>query len=187
MANVAESLDLFSYKDYKKWDDEVRYELIYGEAHMMSSPDLWHQRVVLSIGRQLSEFLDGKPCEPFIAPFDVRLFPKEDESDDTVVQPDVFVVCDKSKLSDGKVCRGAPDFVIEVVSSSSKMIDKFVKRELYCEAGVREYWLIGHNKTYVYVLENGAYTETIYEITSSDMMKIPVSVLSGCIIKINLQ
>lgn len=183
MSNLAESLDYFSYKDYKKWDDGVRYELIYGEAYMMSSPGMWHQRVVLSVGSQLSQFLDGKPCEPFIAPFDVRLFPKDDETDDTVVQPDVFVVCDKSKLSDGKACRGAPDFVAEVVSSSSKMTDRYVKKDLYCRAGVREYWRIGPNKVYVYVLADGVYTETVYDAGFSQALEIPVSMLSGCTIK----
>ena len=183
MSSIAESLDYFTFRDYKRWNDGVRYELIYGEAYMMSSPNRWHQRIVLSIGSQLSQFLDGKPCEPFIAPFDVRLFPRDNGSDDTVVQPDVLVVCDESKLADGKACRGAPDFVVEVVSPGSKMIDR-VKKDLYYKAGVREYWIIGTDKVYAYVLADGAYAETVYEINSLQAQEIPVSALPGCIIKI---
>jgi len=183
MSSVAESLNYFSYKDYKKWDDKARYELIYGDVNMMSSPSIWHQRMTGSVYRQLGQFLDGKSCEPFIAPVDVRLFPRDDESDDTVVQPDVFVVCDESMVSDGKACKGAPDFVIEVVSSSSKMIDKFVKKDLYCKAGVKEYWIIGPDKLYAYVLVGNMFTETVYEISLSRVQKIPVSVLAGCTIK----
>ena len=184
MSSVAESLDYFSYKDYKKWDDKARYELIHGEAYMMNSPSIWHQRTAGTVYNRLCQFLDGKPCEAFIAPVDVRLFSSDDESDDTIVQPDVFVVCDEARLADGVACRGAPDFVVEVVSSSSKMIDKFVKKDLYCKAGVREYWIIGPNKLYVYVLAGGVYTETVYEINSSRAPEIPVSVLPGCVIKI---
>jgi Uma2 family endonuclease len=87
-----------------------------------------------------------------VSPFDVRLFPQNNEDDETVVQPDVLVVCDKSKLSDGKACRGAPDLVVEVVSPGSKIIDLTylplrltVKRELYRSAGVKEYWVVGED------------------------------------------
>ena len=182
-SSVAESLDYFTYRDYKFWDDGARYELIYGDAYMMSSPSIWHQRIAGTMYSQLSQFLDGKPCEAFVAPVDVRLFFREDETDDTVVQPDVFVVCDESKLMDGKACRGAPDFVIEVVSSSSKMIDR-VKKDLYCKAGVKEYWMIGSNKIHKYVLADGVFSETVYELSSSQGASIPVSVLPGCKIKL---
>ena len=184
MSNLAVSLDCFSYRDYKKWDDKARYELICGETYMMSSPDIWHQRITGSMYNQLCQLLDGKPCEPFIAPVDVRLFPRDDESDDTVVQPDVFVVCDKSKLADGKACRGAPDFIIEVVSPSSRILDKLTKRDLYCKAGVKEYWVIGQNKLYAYILAGGAYSETVYEMNSSQVPEIPAASFPGCSLKI---
>ena len=186
MSNAAESFDYFTYNDYKRWDDKTRYELINGEVYMMSSPSIWHQRLVLSLGNQLSQFLEDKPCEAFIAPVDVRLFPKKDGSDDTIVQPDAFVVCDQSKLDDGKACRGAPDFVVEVVSSSSKMTDK-VKKDLYRKAGVKEYWMIMQNKLYTYNLLDDAYSETIYEMNPSRILEIPVSVLPGCVIKFKPQ
>ena len=130
MGNVVEALERYTYRDYKKWDESFRCELIYGEVYMMSAPDIWHQRMVLSLGSQLREFLVNKPCEPFISPFDVRLFPQQDESDDVVVQPDVLVICDKQKLSDGKACSGAPDFVIEVISHTTKAADMFVKNKI---------------------------------------------------------
>jgi len=149
----------------------------------MSIPSLWHQRIAGSLYNQLCQFLDGKPCEPFMAPVEVRLFPHEDESDDTVVQPDVFVVCNKSKLNDGKVCLGAPDFAAEVVTPGSTMVDK-VKKDLYCKADVKEYWMITLKKIFVYVLADGMYNETVYEINSSSVQNIPMSALPGCIIKL---
>jgi len=185
MSNAEVIFDNFSYRDYKGWDDSIRYELIDGEAYMMSAPDERHHDLVTDIYTQLRSQLSGSPCKPFIAPFDVRLFPREDESDDTVVQPDVFVICDRNKLSDGKACKGAPDFVVEVTSPSTKMMDLFNKKDLYCKAGVKEYWVIGPNKIGCYVLEKGMFVETVYPIDFSDALEIPVSVLPGCTLKLN--
>jgi len=184
MSNAEEIYDNFTYKDYKSWDDGFRYELIYGEAFMMSAPDERHHDLVTDIYTQLRNFLDGRPCKPFIAPFDVRLYPREDESDDTVVQPDVFVVCDKHKLADGKACKGAPDFVVEVASPGSKVLDLFSKKDLYCRSGVKEYWVVGPKKIGVYIVKKGVYAETIYENSSSAYLEIPVSVLPGCVLKL---
>ena len=145
-SSAAVSLGRYTYFDYKQWEDEFRYELIEGEAVALAAPSVWHQTVVLKISARFNDFFEGKPCIPFVSPFDVRLFPQNNEDDKTVVQPDVLVVCDKSKLSDGKACRGAPDLVVEVVSPSSKIIDLMVKRELYRSAGVKEYWVVGEDK-----------------------------------------
>jgi Uma2 family endonuclease len=132
------------YSDYLSWMDDLRYELIDGEAYLMApAPDLAHQEVVGEIYFQARLALKGKPCRPFIAPFDVRL-PKQDEADeliDTVVQPDVLVVCDSNKL-DRRGIRGAPDWVVEVLSPSTAGHDQIKKRKLYEYHGVREYWLI---------------------------------------------
>lgn len=116
----------------------------------------------------------------FIAPFDVRL--NADNTDDTVVQPDVFVVCDKSKL-DGKSCKGVPDMIIEVLSPSSLGRDKVLKFNKYQKAGVLEYWIVdpeGRNVT-VHVLKNGEYMSKAY----GDEETAPVNVLDGC--QINLR
>ena len=142
MSDLALSYDQYTYADYATWDETFRCELIDGVVYMMSAPDVWHQRLVTTLSRKLGNFLEGKSCEAFVAPFDVRLFPKKDGSDETVVQADVIVVCDKSKLSDGKACVGAPDVVFEVLSDSTKVMDLRVKRELYKSAGVKEYWVV---------------------------------------------
>jgi len=160
MSNLAESLDYFTYKDYKKWNDGVRYELIHGEAYMMSAPGIWHQRIVLSLGSQLSQFLNGKSCEAFVAPFDVRLFYEKDESDKTIVQPDIFVVCDPEKTTGGHGVKGAPDFIIEILSEFNVGMDLIDKKFLYEKAGVKEYWIIAPEKIYINLLQDGIYQET---------------------------
>jgi Uma2 family endonuclease len=107
----------------------------------MAGANTSHQRISAELFRQIANYLDGKPCKVFSAPYDVRLFYSEDESDDTVVQPDIMVICDKNKL--GKEgCRGAPDFVAEILSPSNTAIEMGRKFDLYLEAGVREYWVI---------------------------------------------
>ena len=141
MSSLALSCDRYTYAEYGKWEEDFRCELIGGVVYMMSAPSEWHQDVVLEIGSQLRELLKGKRCKPIVTPFDVRLFPRKDGSDDNVVQPDVIVVCDKSKL-DGKACVGAPDVVFEVLSESTKVMDLQVKKELYKSAEVKEYWVV---------------------------------------------
>ncbi|WP_031433472.1 Uma2 family endonuclease [Methylomarinum vadi] len=133
-----------NYQDYLSWPDDVRYELIDGDAYLMSpAPDLAHQDVAGEIYFQAMRALRNKPCRPFIAPVDVRL-PKHDEADefiDTVVQPDVLVVCDDNKL-DRRGVRGAPDWVVEVLSPSTASHDQINKLKIYQRHGVREYWLV---------------------------------------------
>lgn len=150
-----------TYGDYVSWPDDVRYELIDGIAYLMSpAPGLRHQELVGAIHAQLFQQLAETPCRPFVAPVDVRL-PKQDEADeriDTVVQPDVLVVCDPAKLSERGV-RGAPDFIIEIISPSTASHDQATKRRVYERAGVREYWLVHPTDRIVtiYRLENGEY------------------------------
>lgn len=133
-----------SYGDYLTWPDDSRYELIDGDAYLMApGPDLGHQDVAGEIYLQIRQALKNKSCRAFIAPLDVRL-PKHNEADkdiDTVVQPDVLVVCDSSKL-DRRGVRGAPDWVVEVLSPSTASHDQILKRKIYERHGVREYWLI---------------------------------------------
>ncbi len=134
----------YCYGDYLAWPDDVRYELIDGQAYVVSpTPDLVHQDVVGEIYLQAANSLKDKPCRAFIAPVDVRL-PKHDEANeqvDTVVQPDVLVVCDNSKL-DRRGVRGAPDWLVEVLSPSTASHDQIRKRALYERHGVKEYWLV---------------------------------------------
>ncbi len=132
-----------TYADYLGWPESVRYELVDGVAYLMAGPDLAHQDIVGEVFRQLGNALQGKPCRAFVAPFDVRL-PKPGQSDegtDTVVQPDVMVVCDPAKI-DRRGIRGAPDLVVEVMSPSTAGHDQVLKRRIYERAGVREFWLV---------------------------------------------
>jgi Uma2 family endonuclease len=134
----------YTYRDYLTWPDDVRCELIDGKVYMMTpAPLLSHQDVVGEIFFQVKQALRGKPCRTLMAPVDVRL-PKSAEADeqtDTIVQPDVLVVCDSSKLDRCGV-RGAPDWIAEVLSPSTASRDQIEKRCLYEHHGVREYWLV---------------------------------------------
>ena len=112
MSNLAEERG-FTYKDYARWDDDIRYELIDGVPYAMASPSRLHQKISGRIFRQLANFLRGKSCEVYAAPLDVRLNPHT--FDNIVVQPDILVVCDESKYDD-KSIKGAPDFIIEILS-----------------------------------------------------------------------
>ena len=170
----------YTYADYLQWPDETRYELIDGEAFLMSpAPLVEHQEVAGEVFRQLANQLDGQPCRPYIAPVDVRL-PRTDEADaaiDTVVQPDVLVVCDPGKV-DRRGVRGAPDWLLEVLSPSTAAHDQIAKRRTYERAGVREYWLVhpGDRTLTVYVLDNGQYGRPdIYELKD----ETPIGVLPG--------
>jgi len=131
----------FTYNDYLNWPDDIRAEIINGVASIMSLPFTSHQRILGKLSFKLQMFLKGKTCEVFIARFGVRLFPKEDRTDDTVVVPDIVVVCDPSKI-DERGCNGAPDLVIEILSPSTRRKDRSIKRELYQKAKVREYWIV---------------------------------------------
>lgn len=168
-----------TYADYLGWPDEYRYELIDGEAYLMAGPDLAHQMVVLELGRQLANVLAGKACQPFVAPFDVRL-PKPGQSDeqtDTVVQPDVMVVCDPAKI-DRRGIRGAPDLIVEVLSPSTAGHDQVLKRQVYERAGVQEFWLVHPTDRVVtiYTLGKDGYGKPeIQELVGTT----PVGVLKG--------
>jgi len=135
--------DYFTYANYCQWSEEEHWELINGDAYMMSAPSRLHQEIVFEIAGQIRNYLKGKPCKGYVAPFDVRL-PKKNEQDDvidTVVQPDIAVICDRNKLDD-KGCRGAPDWIIEILSPATALRDMDLKRHLYEVSGVKEYWII---------------------------------------------
>ena len=163
---------LFTYEDILTWEGPERCELIDGVPQLLASPSRVHQEVSGELFRQIATHLHGKPCKVYAAPFDVRLFEEDGntpEDVDTVVVPDISVICDKSKLDD-RGCKGAPDFVIEILSPSTQRTDRLVKLNLYQKAGVREYWLADpSNKTIqVCLLENGVYrVAQIYTETDS--------------------
>ncbi len=151
----------FTYADYQHWDDGQRWELIDGEAYAMSpAPVVDHQTVVGEVFRQVANALHGQPCKPMLSPLDVLLPVSQEANDDvtTTVQPDVLIVCDPSKI-ERKCVRGAPDFILEVVSPGHASYDHVRKRRRYEQAGVRELWLVdpAERVLWVYVLEEGAY------------------------------
>jgi Uma2 family endonuclease len=133
-----------TYSEYRRWPEDVRYELVDGVAYAMApAPSRQHQEVLGELFRQVANALEGHSCRAFIAPFDVRL-PRGAEADDeveTVVQPDLSVVRDPARLDD-RGCRGAPDWVVEVLSPATAGHDHILKRTVYERAGVREYWLV---------------------------------------------
>ena len=166
----------YTYADYLSWEGPERYQLLYGEVFMMASPSVAHQAILMELSRQFSNCLIGKPCRVFAAPLDVRLFPEDDNSDDTVVQPDLLVVCDRGKLSKGSV-NGPPDIVIEVISPSTSNKEFLLKFRAYLDAEVREYWIIEPEQrlVQVHVSENGHFVGSSYRENDS----VPSSVLKG--------
>jgi Uma2 family endonuclease len=183
MLSLAEENSYYTYADVLEWDEDVRAEIIDGELYMMATPARVHQRVLMELARQFGNFLQGKPSEVYPAPFGVRLFPQEDQSDDTFVEPDIVVVCDSSKLDD-RGCNGAPDLVVEILSPSTTRYDRVVKFRKYLEAGVREYWMVNpEEKTVqVHILDDGQYVTKTYDGTE----EAPVTVLPGCVIALPL-
>lgn len=158
------------------WRDEKRYELIDGSAYMMSpAPSTEHQRVFRRLFNQLANYLEGKQCEVFSAPFDVRL--NADAEDDTVVQPDIAIVCDPKKI-EANGCKGAPDMVVEILSPATARMDQLIKFNKYREAGVLEYWIVNPETKLVQVnrLMHGSYVNQAYGDTDT----VPVSVLEDC-------
>jgi Uma2 family endonuclease len=159
-----------TYADYLTWSRTYGDELVDGAAYVREppSPARLHQEIVSEVHRQVANALKGKPCRAYVAPFDIRL-PKsteEDELVDTVVQPDLFIVCDLPKL-DARGMRGAPDWLAEVLSPSTARHDQIVKLPAYERAGVREVWLIhpDDRTVAIYRLEAGRYGRaTILEL-----------------------
>jgi len=151
----------YTYADYLRWQIEDRLELIRGYVFEMASPNRRHQRILGNLFVNTANYLKGKTCEVYQAPFDVRLprhNRKADEKVFTVVQPDLCVICDPEKLDDAG-CIGAPDWVVEVLSKGNSKKEMKAKFAAYEEAGVREYWVVQpeYSNVLVYALENGRF------------------------------
>ena len=144
----------FTCADYSSWPDGERWELIEGTAYNMSpAPSTNHQRVSRILFSQICNFVETSPCEPFSAPFDVYLpeFPDQDINEiDTIVQPDLIIICDSSKIIQ-KGCLGAPDLVVEILSPSTAKKDMNEKFLLYEKHGVKEYWVVDPGNRYIRV------------------------------------
>jgi Uma2 family endonuclease len=154
MGAPARQLDVrYTYSDYLTWDDGKRWEIINGEVWDMSpAPTLKHQNISRNIFYRFIRHFEGKECIPYDAPTDVVL------DEDNVVQPDLLVVCDRSKLTDACV-RGTPELIVEILSPSTGLKDRREKKALYERFGVREFILIDPANEIVerYTLRDGRY------------------------------
>lgn len=150
--------EIYSLDDIYSLPDGERAELIDGQIYYMAPPNTKHQRLAGRIFNAISNYIQTNhgSCEPFIAPFAVFL----NENDRNYVEPDISVICDRSKLTD-KGCNGAPDWIIEIVSPSSRQMDYYKKLFKYRTAGVREYWVIDPDKAVV----------TVYDFEHDSMME----------------
>ncbi len=146
---------IYTIEDIYNLPDGQRAELINGRLYDMAPPSYVHQKLVSAFTVTLTNFIRSKDgsCDVIPAPFAVFL----NADEETYVEPDVSVMCDKNKLSD-RGCEGAPDFIIEVVSPSSRRMDYSTKNYLYANAGVREYWIVdpAKKRTTVYRYEEDA-------------------------------
>ena len=177
----------YTFADVLTWDESDRIEIINGEAVMMAPPSRVHQEVSGALFAQLYNFLEGKKCRVYAAPFAVRLFEQDGdhpEDVDTMVEPDISVVCDSNKLDDHG-CKGAPDLVIEILSPSTRRHDRLVKLSLYQRSGVREYWIVNPEEQTVQVFlldETGFFR--VHEAYDRDAVA-KVNALNGCFIELS--
>ncbi len=153
----------YSYADYLTWQFTERIELLKGYIRQMAAPNTKHQRVSIRLEKIWGNFLEGKKCEIYHAPFDVRLYNRkksllQNKEVFTVVQPDICIICDTSKI-DERGCNGSPELIIEILSPSNSATDIKDKYELYAEAGVTEYWIVYPSEEHIqqYVLDNEVY------------------------------
>lgn len=171
----------YSYADYLTWKFEEFVELIKGKLmHPMAGPSRRHQLYFGNLFGEIQHYLKRKSCQVYAAPFDVRLTTggaNGDEQIQTVVQPDICVVCDLSKLDD-QGCVGAPDWIIEIAAPGNLTHDTRTKFDLYQESGVREYWIVfpGVNTVAAYRLEGERYQLTAEYVGPGP---IPVQTLPG--------
>jgi len=175
----------YTYADYLKWRFDERLELIKGKIFKMSpAPSSQHQLISGMVSNELYNYLKGKPCNVFSAPFDVRLSRTiNNEQITTVVQPDICVICDPAKI-DERGAIGAPDIVIEILSPGNNKKELQNKYEVYEEAGVQEYWIIQPSeKTFLkYTLVNGAYQASRL-LTIGD--EVTTSILPGFVLSLD--
>jgi len=189
--SVAYEIQRYSYADYLTWTDNIIREIIDGIVYLFSAPLRNHAVVTMSfIGKAWSYINSSRrkgKCKIYTAPFDVRLPTNGENADDkiyNVVQPDICVICDPSKL-DNKGCIGAPNLIVEVISPSSSKRDLNEKFSLYEKSGVREYWVVYPNDKAVVVFilkKNGKYNNgKTYDLIIGPS-KVPVKTLKGLII-----
>ncbi|PKM93756.1 MAG: prevent-host-death protein [Firmicutes bacterium HGW-Firmicutes-1] len=150
-----------SYDAFMKMNEksEARYEYIDGQVYYLASPNFTHQRILGNLYIVMYTFFKGKPCQPFLSPFDVTL--KRSVSLFNVVQPDLLVVCDQDNRNEKDYYLGTPALVVEIISPETSKKDLIKKLDLYMSTGVEEYWVINPEEKLVII-----YTFLYKEITS---------------------
>jgi len=174
----------YTIADYLSWQFEEMVELIKGKIYKMSpAPVSKHQKISAAISSEIFQFLKKKPCSVYFAPFDVYLPIEKTSGKPTVVQPDICVICDVSKI-DNKGCIGAPDMIVEILSPSTTHKDVNEKFEVYEASGVTEYWIVspGDKLVDVFLLENDKY-QLKGKFTLGD--KISPYILPGLVIDLD--
>ena len=168
----------YTYADYLTWKFEEYVELIKGRIFQMAAPSRMHQKITGELYYSLRRFFEQNPCDVYIAPFDVRLQRLDKASNEmitTVVQPDICVICDRSKLDD-RGCLGAPDLVVEILSPGNTKKEMRQKYEVYEENGVLEYWLINPTDKNVFMYRLNAEGKFIgvQPLTEDDFLTTPL-------------
>ena len=163
---------VYTYADYVLWKIKDRLEILKGKIFKMSpAPAISHQKISGNLYGEMYHYFKGKSCKLFAAPFDVVLKNKNG-LEDSVVQPDLCVVCDPKKLENDKRCLGAPDLIIEILSPGNTKKEMRNKYELYEESGVMEYWVVRpiDKEITQFVLEEGKY-RALPPIVEGDMVQ----------------
>lgn len=175
--NVIRKEDTYTIEDIYALPDGERAELIDGKIYYMAPPSTNHQRILNFINTEINLHIrnNNGECEVFPAPFAVFL----NENDKNYVEPDISVVCDRNKITD-KGCHGAPDWIIEIVSPSSKRMDYLIKLFKYRNAGVKEYWIVDSEKNRITVYN--FVHDTIEEYSFGE--EVPVGIYEGFSIKV---
>lgn len=175
--DAVRKLKSYTIDDIYSLPDGERAELIDGKIYYMAPPNRRHQDIIFSLSRKIADYIESKNgcCKVYLAPFAVFL----NEDDRNYVEPDISIICDSNKLND-KGCVGAPDWIIEIVSPSSRKMDYYKKLFKYRTAEVREYWVVDPDRKIV----------TVYEFEHDNMEEysfgedVPVGIYEGFSIKV---
>jgi Uma2 family endonuclease len=167
--------------EYEALDDGNRYELYDGELVLLASPSEVHQRASRKLSTKLDLFFGGKSCEPFAAPMDVKLF----ENEETMLQPDLFVICDSDRRNtDTRYIDGVPKLVVEILSPSTESRDRWKKMRLYQRAGVKEYIIVDLE---IEMIQNICFDEvtTLQIVTEDSEQQVFETVFDGLSISLS--
>lgn len=163
--------EFYSEEDYYNIPEDTRAEIIDGRIYYQAAPSRVHQKILSELHITIGQYIKSKggSCQIYPAPFAVKLFGDRT----TIVEPDISVICDNSKLTD-RGCTGAPDWIIEIISPGTASHDYIRKLNLYADAGVREYWIVDplEQAVFVYYLEEDKFRTVAH--TFRDKIKVNI-------------